>query len=105
MNTFHNCPFCHSHKVVPSTTGHKVLGTIGIIAGAAGAIHTTLNRPPKGNLSLPGIALSAIAAAALSALSASAIGCRIGTKAGAQIDDMLLGNRYCQSCKRSFICV
>ena len=105
MNPPHTCPFCRSPNVIPRSTGHKVFGTIGILAGAAGAIHASIKHIPKGSLSLPGIALSLITSAVLSALSASALGCRIGSKAGTELDDMLLGNRFCQSCKRSFTVV
>jgi len=96
------CPFCRSPKVAPHAIGHKVFGYIGILAGATGAIHSALKHLPKGSFTLPGIALSAVAAAALSALSASALGCRIGSKAGSQLDDMLFGNRFCMNCKRAF---
>lgn len=96
------CPFCRSPNAVPHAIGHKVFACIGLLAGATGAIHTSLKNFPKGSFTLPGIALSAISAAALSALSASALGCRIGSKAGSQIDDMLFGNRFCLNCKRAF---
>jgi hypothetical protein len=45
------------------------------------------------------IAFTGIASAVVAAMSASAMGCEIGTKAGAQIDLMLLDNRFCRNCK------
>lgn len=104
MNPSLTCPFCRSPNVVPHALGHKVFGCIGILAGATGALHTALKHLPKDSFKLPSLALSAIAAGALSALSASALGCRVGSKAGAQLDDILFGNRFCQSCKRAFCC-
>ncbi len=105
MNPTPFCPFCRSHEVVPCSTGYKIFGAIGLLAGAAGAIHAALKQPSSGTLPLPDIALSSLAGAALAALSASALGCRIGTKAGAQLDDMLLGNRVCLNCKHRFSCL
>jgi hypothetical protein len=102
MNPFPICPFCRSPNVVTRATGLKVLGSIGILVGAAGALHAALKQLPKGSFALPSLALTAIAAGVLSALRAGAVGCRIGTKAGSQLDEMLLGNRYCLHCKRSF---
>lgn len=99
------CPFCRSHDVVPRSVGLKLFGTLGLLAGAAGVLRISIKRLPAGTVSLPGIALSGIAAAVLAALNAGALGCEIGTKAGAQLDRMLLGNRFCRSCKRSFICL
>ena len=102
------CPYCQSRDVVPRATGLKIFGAIGIVVGAAGAFKASLKALQvlqNGNVALPGIALTCIASAVLTAMSASALGCEIGTKAGAQLDRMLLGNRFCQTCKRSFICV
>lgn len=105
MNCITTCPFCQSHEVVPRTMGLKLFGAIGLLAGAAGALKTSLKHLPTGGTSLPDLALSKVAVAVLAALSASAVGCELGCKAGAQLDRMLLGNRFCTNCKRSFICL
>lgn len=100
------CPYCQSRDVVPRAMGLKIFGAIGIAVGAAGAFKASLKALQvlqSGSVALPGIALTGIASAVLTAMSASALGCEIGTKAGAQLDRMLLGNRFCRSCKRSFI--
>ena len=90
------CPYCQSRDVVPRATGLKIFGAIGIVVGAAGAFKASLKALQvlrSGSVALPGIALTGIASAVLTAMSASALGCEIGTKAGAQLDRMLLGKQ------------
>lgn len=99
------CPFCRSHDVVPRSVGLKLFGTLGLLAGTASVLRASIKHLPAGTVSLPGVALSGIAATVLAALNAGALGCEVGSKAGAQLDRMLLGNRFCQTCKRSFICL
>lgn len=103
MNPSPFCPFCNSLRVVPRAVGLKTYGALGMLVGAAGALHAALSRLPAGAVSTPGLALSGIAAAVLAALSASALGCQIGAKAGAQLDGLLFGNRFCMDCKSCFV--
>lgn len=89
--------------MIPRASGLKLFGAIGLLAGAAGVLKISLKHLPEGTASLPDLTLSGIAVAVLAALNAGAMGCELGTKAGAQLDHMLLGNRFCRNCKRGYI--
>ena len=64
------CPFCRSHDVVPRSVGLKLFGTLGLLAGTASVLRASIKHLPAGTVSLPGVALSGIAAAVLAALNA-----------------------------------
>lgn len=103
----HPCPQCQSMQTEPRHIARRIGGAVGAAAGATSGVAVTLSGAEVGAavglMGGPiGLACGGIAGAILAGLVAGAAGCATGAACGQAIDHMVLDNRRCLTCGRTF---
>lgn len=99
----HVCPHCQSHRIVTRNHARKVCSTLGTFAGAGMAVRSVRLGSTIGRLfGPPGIVAGGMAGIIFAGLSGAILGNSTGSKLGSMLDDSILNNYRCLSCKRTF---
>lgn len=107
-----NCPNCSSPRIEHRHLARRVFGTLGSVAGAAGAASRTWASVELGMAvgagtagppgAVIGAAIGAVAGTVLSALGGAAAGCSLGIRLGDIADAHLLRDLHCLACGHCF---
>lgn len=98
-----NCPQCRHSRIKTKDTAKKIVGSIGLVGGAATGISGALNGAKLGAqvgfIAGPiGVSIGTIAGSIMGGLVGAATGGITGTQVGAVIDEYVLDNYVCLSC-------
>ncbi|MGD7152626.1 hypothetical protein [Ralstonia pseudosolanacearum] len=107
MGGAYPCPQCQSTQTEPRHIARRIGGAVGAAAGVTSGVAVTLSGAEIGAavglMGGPiGLACCGIADAILAGLVAGAAGCATGAACGQAIDHMVLDNRRCLACGRTF---
>lgn len=107
-----HCPRCGAHRIESRRLAQRVIGTLGTVAGAAGAASRTWASVELGLVvgagaagppgAVLGATVGAIAGTVLSALGGAAMGCSLGVRLGDIADTHLLKDLHCLDCQHCF---
>lgn len=92
------CPCCQSAQVKCRNIGRKAGSALGILFGAAGVVSSL-----SAMTGVPGsVILGHAAQVLMKAMVGGASGCAVGAALGEVVDDNILENYRCRSCRHSF---
>jgi len=99
----HTCPHCQSNRIVTRNHARKTCSSLGTLAGASMAIRSVKLGTTIGRLfGPPGMIAGGLAGMAFAGISGAILGNSTGTKLGTMLDNNVLNNYLCLSCKRAF---
>lgn len=92
------CPCCQSAQVECRNIGRKAGSALGVLFGAAGVVSSlsTMAGVPGGAI------LAHVAQVLMRAMVGGASGCAVGAALGEVVDENILENYRCLSCRHSF---
>ncbi len=98
-----SCPHCQSNRIVTRNHARKTCSTLGTLAGASMAVRSVKLGTTIGRFfGPPGIVAGGMAGMVFAGLSGAILGNSTGSKLGTMLDDSVLNNYRCLSCKRTF---
>ena len=99
----YTCPHCQSKRIVSRNHGRKTCGALGTLAGAHLAVRSIHMGTMIGRFfGPPGLLLGGTAGLVIAGISGAMLGGSTGARLGTMLDNNVLNNYHCLSCKTSF---